>query len=95
MYLRVTAGEIQAFVTVVPADVPGWRTVGAAHFEHFAVAVRLSDVMSLDDDAITDIRTHGNPPDRRVVTPMISRAGAGDQGRRSSAGRGGGDRARR
>jgi hypothetical protein len=56
----VGAGEEHRLVTALtPANDVRRTAVGAHHFEHLAIAVRLSDPVAPNHNAITHARAHG------------------------------------
>lgn len=57
--LCVGPWEEQALVAVItPSDQPGRRTIFAVHLQHLAVLVGGTNVVSLDDQPITDCCAH-------------------------------------
>jgi hypothetical protein len=61
--VRVRTGEEQTLVSVVaPAHEVGRHTVLAVDLENLGIAIGLADVMTLDDEAVTDLSKHGDLP---------------------------------
>jgi len=55
-----TGEEETLAATVLPPN--NERPFGTAHFEHFAISVRLTHVMAPNDDSITDACAHDLRP---------------------------------
>ena len=63
--LGIRAGEEQALVTVVvPPHEVGRTTALAVYLKDLRIPIRLSDMVTLDHESITDFRVH-------VITPLV------------------------
>jgi hypothetical protein len=64
----IGAREEEALVpVVVPADEVGRSTVLAADLEDLGIAVGFADVMTLDDQPVSNVRVHEGPLVRQVT----------------------------
>jgi hypothetical protein len=82
--LAVRPGEQQGrAAAVVPPDDIGRATFGAAHLDDLTGAPTLTDLMTLDDEGITDLGMHDGTSSRLIVRAVVP----GPTGAKVTAGR--------
>ena len=73
--LTVRPGEHQRGATVVvPSDDVGRTTIGAADLDDLAGASTLTDVITLDDEFVTDVGMHHGHLLRLIVRAAVHRS---------------------